>query len=474
MIKNILGWLLIFDGAFMTVPLITGIVCRERECLWFLLTIAVCEVLGASMVFFRKPKNKMLYAKEGYVIVALSWIVMSLFGAVPLWLSGSIPDYVDALFETVSGFTTTGASILSDVESLPKCMIMWRSFTHWVGGMGVLVFVMAFIPLSGGSNMHIMKAESTGPSVSKLVPGVKTTALALYSIYFVMTFAQFVLHLFGGMSVFHALNTSFSTAGTGGFGYYNDSMASESSYHHWVITVFMILFSISFSSYYLLLKKRFKAAFTLEIRAFLMIVAVSVIVVAYNIRYIYPVWTEALEHAAFNVSSVISTTGFSTADFDQWPELSKTILVGLMFVGATAGSTGGGMKVSRIVILVKGMGKELKTMVHPNQIKKVTIDGAQVPHEVVRSVNVYMVCFVMVFAASMLVISFDGHEFETNFTAVAATINNIGPGLHEVGPAANFSFFSVPSKLVLIFDMIAGRLELYPMLLLMSPATWKK
>ena len=458
----------------MLIPLVTGLVCREKDCVWFLPAIGLCIVLGFIMTFFMKPKSKQLYAKEGYVIVALSWIVMSLFGALPLWLSHTIPSYVDALFETVSGFTTTGATILSDVEHLPQCMLMWRSFTHWVGGMGVLVFVMAFIPLGSGSSMHIMKAESTGPSVSKLLPGVKTTALALYSIYFVMTAAQFVLLLFGGMTVLEALNTAFATAGTGGFGFLNDSMASMSSYNRWVITAFMLLFSISFSSYYLFLKKRFKAAFTMEIKVFAVIVILSIAVITYNIRYIYPDLRDAVEQSSFTVASVISTTGFSTSDFDVWPELSKTILVGLMFVGATAGSTGGGMKVSRFVILIKGMRKELETMVHPNQVKKVTVDGTQVPHEVVRSVNVYVVCFVLVYAISMLIISFDGHEFETNFTAVAATINNIGPGLHEVGPSGNFSFFSVPSKLVLIFDMIAGRLELYPMLLLFSPATWKK
>lgn len=474
MIKNILGWLLCFDGAFMLVPLVTGLVCHEKEALWFIPVIALCALLGLLMILVRKPRNKQLYAKEGFVIVGLSWIVMSLFGALPLWLSGTIPEYVDALFETVSGFTTTGATILSDVEHLPECMIMWRSFTHWVGGMGVLVFVMAFIPLSGGSNMHIMKAESTGPSVSKLVPGVKTTALALYSIYFVMTALEFIMLLFGGMTVLQALNTSFATAGTGGFGFFNDSMASFSSYTRWVITAFMLLFSISFSSYYLFLKKKFKAALTYEIRIFIMVVAASTLVITLNLHGYYPTFRDQLEQASFTVASIISTTGFSTCDFDQWPEISKTILVALMFIGATAGSTGGGMKVSRVIILIKGMKKELEMMVHPNQIKKVTVDGNQVSHEVVRSVNVYVVCFVLVFALSMLIVSIDGHEFETNFTAVAATINNIGPGLHEVGPSANFSFFSIPSKLVLIFDMIAGRLELYPMLLLLSPSTWRK
>ena len=471
---NIIGWLLCFDGAFMLIPALTGLIHRERAALWFIPAIAVCLLVGGLMVLFIKPKNKTIYAREGYVIVAMSWLVLSLFGALPLFLSGSIPQYIDALFETVSGFTTTGASILSSVEDMPKCMLMWRSFTHWVGGMGVLVFVMAFIPLSGGSNMHIMKAESTGPSVSKLLPGVKTTALVLYTIYFVMTLIQFVLHLFGGMTPFEAINTAFATAGTGGFGFRNDSMASFSAYNRWVMTIFMLLFSLSFSSYYLLIKGKIKNAITLEIKLFIAIVAVSTGIIVVNIRDMFPTLRDAIEQAAFTVSSIISTTGFSTRDFDEWPELSKTILVFLMFIGACAGSTGGGVKVSRLIILFKGMHKELATMIHPKQLKKITMDGSPVSHEVVRSVNVYMVCFVLVFAISMMILSFDGYDFETNFTAVAATINNIGPGLNAVGPAHNFAFFSVPAKLVLIFDMIAGRLELYPMLLLLSPSTWKK
>ncbi|MBQ5311263.1 MAG: TrkH family potassium uptake protein [Oscillospiraceae bacterium] len=471
---NIIGWLLCFDGAFMLIPALTGLIYRERTAVWFLPVIAVCALIGGLMVLLIKPKKKTIYAREGYVIVAMSWLVMSLFGALPLFLSGSIPSYTDALFETVSGFTTTGASILSSVEDMPKCMLMWRSFTHWVGGMGVLVFVMAFIPLSGGSNMHIMKAESTGPSVSKLMPGVKTTALVLYTIYFVMTLLQVTLHLFGGMTPFEAINTSFATAGTGGFGFRNDSMASFSSYNRWVMTIFMLLFSLSFSSYYFLIKGKFRNALSLEIRTFFAVVIVSVAIVVANIRDMFPTLRDAVEQAAFTVSSIISTTGFTTTDFDRWPELSKTILVFLMFIGACAGSTGGGVKISRLVILFKGMHKELATMIHPKQLKKITMDGSPVSHEVVRSVNVYMVGFVLVFSISMLILSFDGYDFETNFTAVAATINNIGPGLSAVGPAHNFAFFSVPAKLVLIFDMIAGRLELYPMLLLLSPSTWKK
>ncbi|MBQ4362877.1 MAG: TrkH family potassium uptake protein [Oscillospiraceae bacterium] len=473
MIIYILGWLLCFDGAFMLIPVITGTVYREKATLWFLPVMAFCAVAGFLMIR-KKPASKTLYAREGYIIVALSWIVMSLFGALPFTLSGAIPNYIDAVFETVSGFTTTGATILNDVEALPRCMLMWRSFTHWVGGMGVLVFVMAFIPLSGGQNMHIMKAESTGPSVSKLLPGVKSTAKILYEIYIVLTAAQFVLLLFGGMTVFEAINTAFATAGTGGFGVYNDSIARFSPYVKYVVSVFMLLFSLSFSSYYFLIKKKFKLAFTDEIKTFILIVAAAVAIITVNTASMFPSVGKAFENVLFTVSSIISTTGFSTVDFEHWPELSRTILVTLMFIGACAGSTGGGMKVSRLIILFKGMGKELENMIHPKQIKKVTMDGSQVPHEVVRSVNVFIVCFLLVFSISMGILAFDEYDLITNFTAVAATINNIGPGLSKVGPSCNFAFFSWYSKITLIFDMIAGRLELYPMLLLFTPATWKK
>ncbi|MBQ2824571.1 MAG: TrkH family potassium uptake protein [Oscillospiraceae bacterium] len=473
MIKYILGWIMIFAAIFMAVPLITAVVYGEKAGWSFLISAAVSAALGGLLII-RRPENKVLYAREGFVIVSLSWILLSLCGSLPFVISGAIPNYIDALFETVSGFTTTGASILTEVESLPKCILMWRSFSHWVGGMGVLVFIMAFVQLSGGQNMHIMKAESPGPSVSKLVPRVKTTALILYSIYFVLTLIEFVLLLFGGLSVFEAANTAFATAGTGGFGIRNDSMGSFSPYVQIVVTVFMLLFSINFSSYYLILLRNFKDAFNCEVRWFLVIVAVVITLITCNIADMFNTVGEALRHSAFTVASLISTTGFSTVDFDKWPELSRNLLVMVMFVGACAGSTGGGIKVSRIIILFKSMGKELENLIHPKQVKKVTIDNRLVEHEVVRSVNVYMVAYVMLYVFSVIALSFDNHGFTTNFTAVAATINNIGPGLEMVGPTCNFSFFSPFSKIVLIFDMLAGRLELFPMLLLFTPATWKK
>lgn len=473
MISYILGWILIFEGLFLVLPTVTGLIYGEAELWSFLLALSVCLLIGGILVL-KKPEKRRLYAREGGVIVALSWIILSAFGALPFVLTGEIPDYVNALFETVSGFTTTGASILSDVEALSHASLMWRSFTHWVGGMGVLVFIMAFIPLSGAQNMHIMKAESPGPSVSKLVPRVKTTALLLYSIYFGLTLIEFILLLCGGMTVFEALNTSFATAGTGGFGFLNSSMGSFSPYIQIVITVFMILFAINFNCYFLLLTRKIKDAFNLEMRTFLIIVAVTITIITINIAGLYDSVGEALRHSAFTVASLISTTGFTTTDFNLWPELSRTLLVMIMFIGACAGSTGGGIKVSRLVILFKGMAKELQMMVQPRQVKKIKMDSHTIDHETVRSVNVYMVAYLLIFSISLILISFDNHDLITSFTAVTATINNIGPGLELVGPTENFGFFSTPSKLVLIFDMLAGRLELFPMLMLFTPATWKK
>ena len=473
MIRNILGWLLIFECGFMLVPTVTALVYREREVWAFLVTMLLCGAIGALFVW-RKPKDSVLYAREGFVIVSLSWILLSLFGAIPFCISGAIPNYLDALFETVSGFTTTGASILTEVEPLPRCMLMWRSFTHWVGGMGVLVFIMAFIPLSGGQNMHIMKAESPGPSVSKLVPRVKTTALILYSIYIVMTLVMFVLLLFGNMSVFEALCTALGTAGTGGFGVLNDSMASYSPYIQWVVTVFMLLFSVNFSCYYLLLLGRIKDVFSAELRTFIAVVGTVMLVVTLNTRGLFDSLGEAVRHVAFTVASLISTTGFATENFDAWPELSRALLVLIMFIGACAGSTGGGLKISRLMILFRGAFNEIGNLIHPRRVKRVTVDGHPVDNEVVRATNVYMMWYVLLFTVSVILISFDDHDLITNFTAVTATINNIGPGLNLVGPTGNFAFFSLPSKLVLIFDMLAGRLELFPMLVLFAPATWRR
>lgn len=473
MVSYILGLLLMFQAVFMAIPAVTALCYGEQE-LWIFLGIALICLLIGRLMTWRKPKNKTLFAREGFVIVALSWIVLSLIGAMPFFLSREIPNYIDALFESVSGFTTTGASILTEVESLPRSILMWRSFTHWIGGMGVLVFIMAFLPLSGAQNMHIMKAESPGPSVGKLVPRVKTTALLLYAIYFALTVMQWILLLCGGMSLFDSLNTAFATAGTGGFGIRNDSLNGYSAYVQIVVTVFMLLFSINFNSYYFLLRGKLKEAFTTEVKAFLLIVGTVITIVTINIHAIFGSVGEALRHAAFTIASLISTTGFATVDFNTWPELSRALLVLVMFVGACAGSTGGGIKVSRILILCKSVTKELRNMLHPKQVKRITMDSHAVDHDVVRSVNVYMICYAVIFIGSFLVLSLENNDLVTTFTAVTATLNNIGPGLEMVGPTANYAFFSMPSKFVLIFDMLAGRLELFPMLLIFLPNTWKK
>ncbi|MGN0586360.1 MAG: TrkH family potassium uptake protein [Oscillospiraceae bacterium] len=473
MIRYILGWIMIFSVIFMLVPMVTAVIYGERELMHFFIAACVGAVLGA-LCMIKKPEKKELHARDGFVIVSLSWILLSILGALPLFISGAIPSFIDALFETVSGFTTTGATILGEVETLPRCVLIWRSFTHWVGGMGVLVFIIAFVQLSGGQNMYLMKAESPGPSVSKLVPRVRTTALLLYSIYFILTLAEFIALLIGGMDVFEALNTAFATAGTGGFGIKNDSMGGYPPSLQIIVTVFMLLFSINFSCYYLVIKGRIKEAFNCEVRWFIVIAASAMIIIAVSISGMYGGMKDALRHSAFAVATVMSTTGFSTEDFNLWPEIARCLLVILMFVGGCAGSTCGGIKISRVIMLLKSMGKELENLLHPKQIKKIMIDNRAVEHDVIRSVNVYMVCLVVVFVFSLLGLSFDNHDFTTNFTAVAATINNVGPGLELVGPMGNYGFFSPFSKLILIFDMLAGRLELFPVLLLFTPATWKK
>ena len=472
-IRYILGYVLKLEAAVLMLPALTSVFYREREGVAYIAVALLCVALGILMSA-RKPKSNVFYLKEGCITTALAWIVLSIFGALPFVLTKEIPNYINALFETVSGFTTTGASILSDVEALSHTSLMWRSFTHWIGGMGVLVFLLAIVPLSGGSHINLMRAESPGPSVEKLVPKVRYTARLLYLIYFGLTVLQMILLLIGKMPLFEAVTTAFGTAGTGGFGIKNDSMASYSPYIQWVVTVFMALFGINFNAYYLILMRRFKKAFAMEeVRAYIIIIAVAVITVFADVSTRMDNLWDALRHSAFQVSSIITTTGFATADFDTWSQTSRIVLVMLMFVGACAGSTGGGIKVSRLVILVKTSFKEMMSYIHPKSIRKVKMDSKPIDHEVVRSINVYFITFTVLFAASMLLISFEDKDLVTTFTAVAATINNIGPGLGLVGPTGNFGSFNVFSKLVLIFDMLAGRLELFPLLLLFHPTVWK-
>ena len=426
-----------------------------------------------TILTLKKPESTIFYLKEGCVATALSWIFLSLFGCLPFMLTGEIPAFHDALFETISGFTTTGASILSDVEALSHCTIFWRSFTHWIGGMGVLVFLLAIIPLSGGSNINLMRAESPGPSVGKLVPKIRYTARLLYIIYIILTLIEMVFLLFGKMPLFDAITTSFGTAGTGGFGIKNDSIMGYSPYIQWVVTIFMILFGVNFNAYYFIFLKEFKKAFSIEeVRCYFLIIFISTAIIFLNILQTGMKVGDCFRHAAFQVGSIITSTGFATADFNLWPETSRTILVLLMFIGACAGSTGGGIKVSRIVIMIKTVFKELHSYIHPKSIKKIKMDGKPVEHEVVRAINVYFITFIILFTLSVFALSFEGHDLITNFTAVIATLNNIGPGLELVGPTGNFGFFSPLSKYVLMFDMLAGRLELFPLLILFHPSLW--
>ncbi len=474
-IIHILGWVLSCEAVCMLLPLICAMCCDRANIITFVVCIAICLCSGAIMIC-KAPKKRDLYAKEGFTVVALSWIIMSLFGALPFYISGAIPNFVDALFETVSGFTTTGASILANVEEMPKSLLFWRSFTHWIGGMGVLVFLVAILPLSGGNNLHLIRAESTGPAVSKLVPRVRSTAKILYGIYTVFTIIQIILLLLGGMSLFEALTTAFGTAGTGGFGTRNSSMADFSPYIQYVVAIFMIMFGVDFSFYYglLMLRGETKIKISDEIKTYFLIIAISTLIIGINTGNMFSGIEETFRHSLFQVGSIITTTGFATTDFDLWPELSKMVLVALMFIGACAGSTGGGIKVSRIIIALKTVVKELKITAHPMRTHKITMNGRMVEHETIRATNVFLVSYAVIFALSALIISLDNMSFTSNFTAVAATLNNIGPGLAEVGPTRNFAEYSQLSKLVFIFNMLVGRLEIFPMLILFSPQTWRK
>ncbi len=475
LIFYIIGWILRFESFFLLLPALVGFLYKEyKQATTYLLVSLLCLVLGYIGTFTGKHRPT-LYTREGFVSVSLGWIVMSIFGALPFFFTGEIPSFTDALFETVSGFTTTGASILSDVEALSHASLFWRSFTHWIGGMGVFVFILSILPMMGGTTMNLMKAESPGPSVGKLVPRVRDTAKILYKIYIFMTVLMIIILLLCGATLFDSLTLTFGTVGTGGFGIKNDSIAGYTPIVQRVITLFMILSGVNYISYFCLLRKQFKEAFSIEeVRVYLLIILASVGVISYNIYPIYKNLEETIRHSFFQVGSIITTTGFATTDFNQWPQLSKTILVILMFVGACAGSTGGGIKVSRITILFKTIGKELSMLIHPQMVKKIKADGHSVSHEVIRSTNVFMATYFIILCLSVLFISIDNYDFTTSFTAVVATLNNIGPGLELVGPTGNFSLFSNFSKIVLIFDMLVGRLEIFPMLILFHPSCWKK
>ncbi len=473
-IRFILGHVLRIEAYLLLLPCIVASIYQEKEGVYYFLIAALCFVLG-WIFSSKKPRDTVFYLKEGCVATALSWILLSIFGSLPFYLSREIPSFTDALFETISGFTTTGASILSDVEALSHCALFWRSFTHWIGGMGVLVFLLAILPLSGGSHINLMRAESPGPSVGKLVPKVHQTARLLYIIYIGLTVLEFILLIAGRMPVFDAIATSFGTAGTGGFGIKNSSFADYSNYLQWVVTIFMIFFGVNFNAFYLLLFGEFKKAFSMEeVRYYFLTIIAAIAIILPNTISLFGGFKDALRHTAFQVASIITTTGFSTVDFDLWSQTSKTVLVILMFIGACAGSTGGGIKVSRFIMLIKSVRRELISYIHPKSIMKIKMDGKPVEHGVARSVNVYFISFVIVFVISVFLLSIESKDMTTNFTAVAATINNIGPGLELVGPTRNFGFFTNFSKYVLMFDMLAGRLELFPLLILFYPTLWKE
>ncbi len=477
LIVYILGWVLIVEGIAMQIGTLTSLIYQENEGFYFLITGIACIILGLIAVKVKKPKNMVLYQKAGFAATALSWILLSFAGCLPFWLSGEIPSFIDAFFETVSGFTTTGSTILTNVEALSHGMLIWRSFSHWLGGMGVIVFLLAIIPKLGGQqNIYLMKAESPGPIIGKALPHMRSYAALLYSIYMGLTALEIILLLFGGMGIFDALNTGFATAGTGGFGIHNNNIAAYDSYYiQTVIAVFMLLFGINFSFYILLIARKFLNAFRMqELWVYLGIVAVSTAVITFNISSLYPTLYDAFHQSFFYVSSIITTTGFGIVDVNQWPELSKSVIIIITFIGAMAGSTGGGFKVSRIILLFKEIHKEFSLLIHPRNVKSVRMDGKTVDHNTMRTTSMYLVLYIGIFAFSMLLISIDNKDFTTTFSSVAANLNNTGPGLGSVGPVGNYADFSILSKIVFIFDMLAGRLELFPLLLLFSPSAWKK
>lgn len=479
MTGSIISKIILVEAAFMSPAVLFSVADKEKYAvIGFLLTYLIMMPAFLILSFITKNPGKSFSAREGLVCVAISWFVISLFGAFPFYFSGEIKGFTNALFETVSGFTTTGATILTDVESLSRGLLYWRSFTHWLGGMGVLVFVLALIPApvrNSGFTVHILRAESPGPSVSKLVPRIKDTAKILYMIYVGITVLNILFLIFGGMPFFDALCTAFGTAGTGGFGVKNDSLAGYSPYLQVVTTVFMLMFGINFTCYYLILMKQGKSVLhNEELRFYLCVFALSSLIITLNIRSMYPSLGETIRHASFQVSSIMTTTGYSTTDFDLWPSLSKSIIIMLMIVGACAGSTGGGLKCGRVLLLFKGLKRNIKKTILPKKIEVVSVDKRPVDENILDNTNAYLAAYVIIVILSVITVSLDNFSFETNFTAVLSCFNNIGPGLSKVGPSCNFSEYSVLSKFVLIFDMLAGRLEIFPILAVFSKSSWTR
>ena len=475
MIRLILAWVLRFAGIFMLLPCLVALYYRESIG-WYYLITALLVILVGFLLGKKKVKSKVFYAKEGFVTVALCWICISFVGAIPFYVSGEIPVFLDALFESVSGFSTTGASILTDIEVLSRTTLFWRSFTHWIGGMGILIFIMAILPLAGGYNMHLMRAEAPGPSVGKLLPKVKRTAVMLYTMYIVLTLAEIVVLLIAKVPVYDALNLAFTTAGTGGFAIYNASVAVYSIAVQNILTVFMLLFGVNFNVYFILviMHKPLWALKNEEVRYYLFFYVLAVVFVGLNIHNMFAATGEAFHHSAFTVASIMTSTGLCTVDYCQWPMFSQAILIILMFIGACAGSTGGGIKVTRIVLILKIAKNEMSYLVHPRRVRQIRFDGRPIQKETERSVQAYVITYICIAVFSFLILSLDQFDFATTFSATIASLNNTGPGIGLIGPTGNYAIFSPLSKVMLMFNMLAGRLELFPLLMLFWPATWRK
>lgn len=477
MMGRFIALVLVLEAVFMLPALAVSLYYRDTLAIHgFLLSLGVIAAIAAFLFLVcRGGREKGFYAREGMVCVGTGWIALGLLGCLPFYFSGEIPVFIDAFFEIVSGFTTTGASIVSNVEGLSRGILYWRCFSHWLGGMGVLVFLLAVIPPSGGFTMHILRAESPGPNVGKLVPRMRKTAIILYAIYLLLTVLNIIFLLIGDIPLFDAICTAFATAGTGGFGIKNDSIAGYSPYLQNVCTVFMLIFGVNFSCYYLLLMRRFMSVlFDEELRLYLGVVLGSILLISFNVRGLYSTVEETVRHASFQVASIMTTTGFATTDFDLWPSFSKAILLFLMFLGACAGSTGGGLKCARLLILIKGLRRSIRQMLRPKNVQVIRNNGQPMDEKILENTNTYLSAYVIIVVASFILVSIDGFSVTTNFSAVMACFNNIGPGFDAVGPTCNFSGFSPLSKLVLIIDMLAGRLEIFPILLLFSRSTWKR
>lgn len=474
-VLNTLGKIAMVESVLLLLPFAVSLIYGELPSAWaFVIAVIVSVIVGGVLVLFTKRRSQVIYAKEGFTIVAGAWILISLLGALPFWISGNIPSYTDCFFETVSGFTTTGASILNNIEQMPKGMLFWRSFTHFIGGMGFLVFTMAIIPNVTDRSIHILKAEVPGPAVGKIVPKIKETAKILYLIYIAITLLEVLLLVFGGMPVYDSFVHAFGTAGTGGFGIKGDSISSYSPYCQWVIGIFMVLFGINFNVYYLLLIKKFKDVFkSSELWTYISILLTSTAIITFNNIDLYKRLSLSLRHSFFQVSSIMTTTGYVTADFDRWAGVAKPILLILMIIGACAGSTGGGLKVSRVIILFKIISREIKRLLHPRAVQSIRFEGKRVDENTVGGVSHYFAIYMICFVAAFLFISFEPFGIETNLSATAACFNNIGPGFGYVGPTMNYAAYTGFSKIVLSFAMLLGRLEIFPIIIAFSPSVWK-